>query len=148
MFLLKELPSRQMMDRYGSRYPDMDVQAVEDALTMMRRASLLIRDLEAYFSGFNLSLLRFLILIVIDREPDRASLTMGEIGERLDVSKPVMTRTIKTLEGDGLITVTQGGQDKRSKVITPTERGKHALDEVLRGYFKLISAFMQAVDDH
>ncbi|NDL58335.1 MarR family winged helix-turn-helix transcriptional regulator [Phytoactinopolyspora mesophila] len=146
MFFLKELPSREMMDRYGSRYPEMDVQAVEDALALMRRASLLIRDLEAYFSGLNLSLLRFLILIVIDREPGRSSLTMGEIIERVDISKPVMTRTVRTLEDDGLIVVAPDDRDRRSKAIVLTEHGKDVLDDVLPGYFALISDFMRAGD--
>lgn len=146
MFFLKELPSREMMERYGSHYPEMDVNAVGDALIMMRRASLLIRDLEAYFVHFDLSLLRFLILIIIDREPGKGALTMGEIKERVDVSKPVMTRTIKTLDSDGLIAVSLGGADRRSKLVLLTESGKHTLDRVLPGYFELIGNFMGAGD--
>ncbi|MCW8128037.1 MarR family transcriptional regulator [Microbulbifer halophilus] len=146
MFFLKELPSREMMERYGSRYPEMNVNAVSDALVMMRRASLLIRELEAYFARFDLSLLRFLILIIIDREPGKEALTMGEIKERVDVSKPVMTRTIKTLDSDGLVAVSHRGADRRSKLVLLTESGRRTLDKVLPGYFELIGNFMGAGD--
>ena len=64
MFFLKELPSRQTLERYSVRYPDLDVGNLEDALIMMRRASVLVRELEKYFDARGLSLLRFLILII------------------------------------------------------------------------------------
>ena len=46
MFFLKELPSRQMVDGYADQFADVDVDRVLDALRLMRRASLLIRELE------------------------------------------------------------------------------------------------------
>ncbi|MAB10201.1 MarR family transcriptional regulator [Hyphomonas sp.] len=142
MFFLKELPSRQTLERYSVRYPDLDVGNLEDALIMMRRASVLVRELEKYFDARGLSLLRFLILIVLDREPESDMLSFGEITERVDVSKPVMTRTLKALEEDGLIAV-EGGDDKRVKHVRLTEPGKEILQQTLPGYYTLINAFMQ-----
>ena len=55
MFFLKELPSRQTLERYSVRYPDLDVGNLEDALIMMRRASVLVRELEKYFDARGLS---------------------------------------------------------------------------------------------
>ena len=68
MFFLKELPSRRIIESYTGGRAGVDGGAVERALRMMRNASLLIRALEAYFSEHRLSQLRFLVLIVIDRE--------------------------------------------------------------------------------
>ncbi|MBV7257503.1 MarR family transcriptional regulator [Pacificimonas sp. WHA3] len=142
MFFLKDLPTQRMLQRYAAEHPEMDVDKVAAALTMMRRASVLIRALDAYFAAFDLSLLRFLILIVIDREAADARLTIGDIGRRIDVSKPVMTRTLKRLADGGLIDIAPDGADKRSKVVTLTAAGQDRLARTLPGYFKMISGDM------
>lgn len=143
MFFLKELPTRQMMEFYAGRFGDMEVEKVASALAMMRQASLLIRRLESYFSEHGFSQLRFLILIVIDREPEREWLGTGEIADRLDVSKPVLVRTIAAMQADGLITVETDGADARLRRVRLTEAGKDRLTAILPGYFRIISAFME-----
>lgn len=140
MFFLRDLPSRLMVEGYAGRYNRLDVEAVRDALVLMRRASLLVRRLEAYFAEHDLSQLRFLVLIVIDREPERDSLSATEIAERLDVSKPVTTRTLVRLVEDGLITIKAHPDDGRAKVARLTKAGRTTLSEVLPGYFTLLSA--------
>jgi DNA-binding MarR family transcriptional regulator len=143
MFFLKELPSRGMIEAYTSRYDGVDSETVADALHMMRRASLLIRRLEAYFAEHQLSQLRFLVLIVIDREPERTSLSPNEIAERLDVSRPVMTRTLKSLVDDALIETSGSDRDRRSKDVRLTDAGRKRLLRALPGYFALIMSFMK-----
>lgn len=141
MFFLKELPSRQMVETYALAH-GVDARTVESALTMMRRASLLIRRLEAYFAEHDLSQLRFLILIVIDREPDRHTLTIGEITERLDVAGPVITRTLRTLSEDALITIAPDKDDRRTRHVSLTFEGREKLASLLPGYFRIIDEAM------
>ncbi|WP_300057505.1 MarR family transcriptional regulator [uncultured Roseobacter sp.] len=138
MFFLKELPSRRMVDGYANRFPDVDANRVLDALLLMRRASLLIRDLEAYFAQHDLSQLRFLTLILIDREPERDCLAASEIAERLDVSRPVVTRTLQGLEKADLIAISENAEDARSRNVALTLAGKGKLDKVLPGYFAIL----------
>ena len=101
----------------------------------------MVRQLETYFAEHQLSQLRFLILIMIDREPDRNSLTISEIIDRLDVSKPVMTRTLSRLVDDALVTIEHNEDDGRAKLVRLTERGHTKLGEVLPKYFELLSQF-------
>lgn len=140
MFFLRDLPSRLMVEGYAAQHDDLDVDAVRNALVLMRRASLLVRRLEAYFAEHGLSQLRFLVLIVIDREPGRDRLSVFEITERLDVSKPVTTRTLARLVEDGLIMIEADPDDARAKVVSLTQAGRTTLSEVLPGYFALLSA--------
>ncbi|MCQ8186133.1 MarR family winged helix-turn-helix transcriptional regulator [Parvularcula maris] len=140
MFFLKELPTRLMIEGYAAKHASLDADAVEDALGLMRRASLMVRRLEAYFAEHGLSQLRFLVLIVIDREPHRDGLSVGEITDRLDVSKPVMTRTVAHLVESGLIAVEADPNDARGKVVRLTPAGRAKLAEVLPEYFVLLSA--------
>ena len=134
MFFLKELPTRQMVEGYADRIEDLDPSEVQAALETMRAASQLIRELEAYFASHNLSQLRFLAMIVIDREPERNALTAGEIADRLDVSRPVLTRTLRTLDEAGLVAIRKNGLDARSKEIALTSDGEKKLAMVLPAY--------------
>ncbi|MBO6767308.1 MAG: MarR family transcriptional regulator [Erythrobacter sp.] len=140
MFFLKELPGRQMVEGYAARFDSVDPDTVLRALELMRSASLLIRELEAYFAGHDLSQLRFLTLILIDREPERSSLTASEIADRLDVSRPVVTRTLKSLEQSDLIAIASDEHDARSKRVSLTQAGSTKLEAVLPGYFAILHA--------
>jgi DNA-binding MarR family transcriptional regulator len=142
MFFLKELPTKAMLDKYTCDLTSNEKNSITEALSIMRQASLLVRNIETYFSVHDLSQLRFLILIVIDREPDRTSLYAHEIASRLDVSRPVLTRTLKRLIEDGLLTSSNDETDKRAKKITLTKKGIACLSEVLPGYFNEINKLM------
>jgi DNA-binding MarR family transcriptional regulator len=144
MFFLKELPTRQMLETYHKRFPQMNVESVDAALHLLRRASLLMRKLDTYFVNKNLSQLRFLILIVLDRESSRDGLMASEVAARLDVSRPVTTRTLQTLKDDGLLEFASHGEDARAKLVTLTSKGRLKLRNVLPGYYKVIEEFMEA----
>ncbi|MEI6893284.1 MAG: MarR family transcriptional regulator [Colwellia sp.] len=143
MFFLKELPTKAMLDKYTSTLSSHEKNSITEALSIMRKASLLVRSIETYFCANDLSQLRFLILIVIDREPNRTSLYAHEIASRLDVSRPVLTRTLKRLIEDGLLTSSHDETDKRAKKIALTEKGITCLSKVLPGYFYEINKLME-----
>ncbi|WP_444902362.1 MarR family winged helix-turn-helix transcriptional regulator [Microbulbifer sp. SSSA007] len=145
MFFLKELPSQQMVEGYAKQFSVNNPKAIQDALTIMRDASLLLRELESYFSDHGTSQLRFLIMIVIDREPERNSLLVSEIAERIDISRPVMTRTLKSMVEDRLITMKADSSDGRAKCVALTTDGKYFLQKILPGYFRMISNFMEGL---
>lgn len=142
MFFLKDLPSQQMVQGYAEAH-GVETETIASGLAMMRRASLMIRRLESYFSERGLSQLRFLVLIVIDREPDRDTLTVGELTERLDVAGPVVARTLRLLLEDGLIAQAKDSRDARVKHVGLTGIGKETLDALLPGYLAIIAEEMQ-----
>lgn len=145
MFFLKDLPTRRMIESYSGYY-DTGPETIRDGLALLRRASLLIRRLDAYFARHGFSQLRFLFLIVIDREEDRDSLTVGEITERLDVSGPVVARTLRTLLDDGLVTKVTDENDSRIRHIALTPEGRERLTTILPGYFRIIANEMEGED--
>lgn len=128
-----------MVEGYAERHEGLDVDAVQGALALMRRASLMVRRLEAYFAEHDLSQLRFLVLIVIDREPERDGFSVSQIASKLDVSKPVMTRAMARLAEDELIVIDADPADARAKVVRLTLEGRAKLAEVLPRYFVLLS---------
>ncbi|TDR76441.1 MarR family winged helix-turn-helix transcriptional regulator [Paludibacterium purpuratum] len=142
MFFLKELPSREILQSYQTRFPAMNVDNVHDALHMLRQASLLMRQLDNYFAANDLSTLRYLILIVLEREDLPEGLMVSELAERVDVSRPVMTRTVQTLVDDGLLATRACDNDGRIKRVRLTVAGHDTLNRVLPGYYQLIDRFM------
>lgn len=138
MFFLKELPSKRMVEGYADRFEGVDPTKVLEALELMRAGSILIRELEAYFATQSLSQLRFLTLILIDREPNRTALAASEIAEKLDVSRPVITRTLQNLGQAGLVAIAASANDARSKHVSLTRSGEQKLREVLPGYFSIL----------
>jgi len=142
MFFLKELPTHQMLEKYQKRFPKMNVESVETALHLLRNASLLMRELDTYFASQKLSQLRFLILIVLDRESSSNGLMASEIAARLDVTRPLTTRTLQTLKEDGLLKFAVHSEDGRAKLVTLTTKGRHILNKVLPGYYCVIEEFM------
>lgn len=137
-----------MIEGYGDRYSPGSEASIEQALIMMRNASVLVRRIDLYFAANGLSQLRFLIMIVIDREIDRNWLTHAEIAEKLDVSKPVMTRTVQTLLKAGLLSVEADKEDGRTKRLSLTSEGQTLLFELLPGYFDTITSFMESPNAH
>lgn len=143
MFFLKELPTRLMVDRYVTEAGVGNADVVEQALSLLRAASQLSRLLDAYFHTHHLSQLKFLILVVIDREPDTDSLRQSEINERLDVSKPVLHRTVSSMLNAGLLARQEDIADSRAHQLALTEKGKTILTTILPGYFGIITDFME-----
>lgn len=146
MFFLKELPTQEMLERYSKLYSEMDLEKTDAALRLLRRASLFIRKLDQYFAKHNLSQTRFLILIILDREPDLQELAISDLGKRLDVSKPVITNTVKALCKDGLVNLDACETDMRSKKISITDYGREKLKAVLPDYYNLINEEMDHDD--
>ncbi|MEZ7197363.1 MarR family winged helix-turn-helix transcriptional regulator [Pseudodesulfovibrio karagichevae] len=147
MFFLKELPTRETLERYHERFPGMRPDVVMEALVLMKKGSLLIRSLDEYFTRHGLSQLRYMILVVIDRQPDRDEMTVTELAANLDVSKPVMTRTLKGLIEDGFIDVSVGADDRRVKLVRLTKAARDKLAAILPGYYETIQAAMKRLEE-
>ena len=79
---------------------------------------------------------------MIDREPDTDSLRQSEINQRLDISKPVLNRTVTALLKEGLLKRRDDPEDSRAHLLALTDKGKTVLAAILPGYFETISDFM------
>jgi DNA-binding MarR family transcriptional regulator len=147
MFFLKALPTNVMVDHYLADVPDGNTTAFLQALTMMRQASVLIRGIERHFAQHGLSQLKFLILIVIDREQNDDGLRHQDVSERIDVSKPVLSRSIRTLVKEGFIVEAPDDVDTRALRLKIASRGTETLRDVLPGYIEIIMDQMVRKED-
>lgn len=146
MFFLQDLPSLEMIDRYASQHAAGKAREIERTLHTLRAASRLIRVLDAYFARHDFSQLRFLILMVIDRDPERDSFTFSEIAAKTDVSKPVMSRTIRSLVESGLLVEEADEDDGRVRHYSLSPLGKEKLASLLPDYFALLTSVAEKED--
>ena len=142
MFFLTDLPTKEMISRYCHQYQTASPDRIEQALLMMKRASQLMRKLDSFFAKHDISQLKFLILVVIDREFDRNHLFAHEIAHKLDVSKPVLSRAVNALFDKGLILIEKNEKDRRANEISLTAEGKEYLKAIFPDYFQLIHDYM------
>lgn len=142
MFLLKNLPSKETLKKYKSAYPELDVSTMQLSLSLLKLSSVIIKKLEEYFSDYNLTLAKFLALIVIQREK-RDYLLISEIADHMGVSKKNTSRLLESLVREGLISIEPCSSDKRVKKVRLLVDGKRSLKLVLPGYYELLNTFLK-----
>lgn len=139
MFFLKDLPTRNMIERYAGRHAAGRGGDIDRTLTLMRDASRLIRRLDSFFAANDFSQLKFMILMVIDREPERSALTFSEIAFRIDVSRPVLSRTVSALIDAGLLSEKADKADGRVRHLSISPQGMTKLESLWPDYFELLT---------
>jgi DNA-binding MarR family transcriptional regulator len=76
------------------------------------------------------------------------SVPMSEIGSRLYISRPYMTRLADLMIADGLVERQPDSQDRRVINLTITEKGKKYLKESISWYKKDLKENFTSLDDH
>ena len=135
MFFLKDLPTPEMINQFSDVTAGTSAEAILRQLTLLRDASRTLRRVEAYLADHGFSQTQFLTIMVIVREPGRAGLSPAEIADRLDVSRPVLSKVLATMERNGLITRIAQKDDGRRVEMRLRPEGQARFDALLPGYF-------------
>ncbi len=138
MFFLKYLPTQSLILNYSEHFPSGAEPQIAEKLEMLRKASLLLRDLEEYFREQGFSFTRFLICVVLDRAEGQGGLQHSEIVDRIDVSSPVISRSLSALVDDGLVAVEIEDTNKRIRKNRLTDAGRDRLNALLPGYYEIL----------
>lgn len=140
MFFLKYLPTQSLILNYSEHFPQGAEPQISGKLEMLREASILLRNLEEYFRRADFSLTRFLICVVLDRAEASGGLQFSEVVDRIDVSPPVISRSLKALIDDGLVSVNTDADNKRIKRHHLTDDGQARLLSLMPGYYEILLA--------
>ncbi|MAI90570.1 MarR family transcriptional regulator [Ponticaulis sp.] len=136
MFFLKYLPTQSLLLNYREHFPEGSEPQIASQLEMLRKASLLLRDLDDFFREHDLSLTRFLILVILDGASNGLSHT--SIVDRIDVSSPVISRSLGALVSDGMVEVITDAENKRLKLNRLTRAGRERLLALMPGYYEIL----------
>ncbi len=145
MFLLDELPSRQILKRFAAQYPNMEIDSVFACLHVLKLASVIIRDLEAYFGEFDLSMARFIVLVVLEREQN-PQLTAADLSRKMGIAKKNVSRLLLPLEAQALIRREPSTDDARREYLLLTDKGRKKLKKALPGYYDIIQSYFCSLD--
>ena len=84
------------------------------------------------------------VLGALSRERSQVGMSIGDLARYLMVSRQNLSGLISRMERDGHVAVAASGQDRRSRVVTMTETGRHVWQDLdlpkIYGYYDAILA--------
>jgi DNA-binding MarR family transcriptional regulator len=84
------------------------------------------------------------VLGALSREKSRDGMSIGDLARYLMVSRQNLSGLISRMERDGHVVVAASGQDRRSRVVTMSESGRHVWQDLaqpkIRAYYEEILA--------
>jgi DNA-binding MarR family transcriptional regulator len=146
MFFLKDLPTPDTLQAMATRFPDLEPSALTACAELLRTGSDLLAGFEKFLRGHGLSQGRFLILVVLYRDPVNG-LMPTVLAEKIGVTKATMTGLLDTMEKDGLIERRPCPGDRRSHLVEIRSKAVKMLEEILPTYYKLISYTMSLLSE-
>ena len=86
------------------------------------------------------------VLGALSREKAQGGMSIGDLARYLMVSRQNLSGLISRMERDGHVAVAPSGQDRRSRVVTMTESGRHvwqvlALPKIRAYYDEILADF-------
>ena len=142
MLLLRDLPRYEMLQEKSKRYPELDANAVEATLVLLRVASDVFEGMGAHLGRQNISQGRFMVLVLLDRCPRSEGISPSEIADQLGVTRATVTGLLDGLEKDDLISREMHPEDRRAFCIELTPKGRQFLAAMLPEHYRRIAGLM------
>lgn len=101
--------------------------------------SLLEKKIAEYLRPFNLSPIKFNVLMVVKHQGKDKGLSQIDISSRLIISASNMTRLLDRMSKEGLIVRSSQQGDRRVNLVKITKKGSALLDKVWPGYYTKMS---------
>ncbi|CAG0982736.1 Transcriptional repressor MprA [Methylophilaceae bacterium] len=146
MLQLRDLPSRETLQKFALRYPQADISAISAFLHLLRVATDLSIALDECLSRHGLLQGRWWVLILLMRE-ETLTATPSVLAGKAGVTRATMTGLLDGLERDGLVERLLDVNDRRSISIKLTQAGQTRLDEVMPDYYSRLRACMVDLDE-
>jgi len=143
----KDMPKHEALKAHAARYPDLDPSAVETCIALVRVAGEMIGGFNEHFARHGTSQGRFIIMILLNRDPDQ-SLSPSELAEMSSVSRATVTGLLDGLESEGLVKRVPTASDRRSHSILLTAKGKRFMNKMLPDHFRRMAGLMSELDEN
>lgn len=146
MFVLRDLPRQEDLERFKADYPELDIAKMRGYLTLVKVGTDFMKNIDQYLKGHGIQQNRFMILAILLRNPN-TSISASEIAQGIGVKRPTITGLLDGLERSGLISRSTDPNDRRSVLVAPTRKVHEYMREILPGYYSLINESMNAVSE-
>ena len=146
MLLLRDLPRYEMLQEKSKRYPELDANAVDATLVLLRVASDVFEGLSAHLARQDISQGRFMVMMLLDSAETGVGILPSEIAQQLGVTRATVTGLLDGLEKCGLISRQMHPDDRRAFCIEITPKGRSFLADLLPGHYRRIAGLMAHLD--
>lgn len=144
MFLLREHPDQECLQRLLERYPQMEVESLNGIMALVRTSADITECFEKFLAQHGLSHGRFAIMMFLNRNPD-APVNQTQIAEAYGVSKATITGLIDGLERDAMVERLPDPHDRRATLVHLAPAGHKFLAGFLPDHFRGIAEVMSGL---
>src|ERR1019366_9653183 len=141
MFLVKDLPKYEAIRARVTRYPEIDPDAVEAFLILMRAGSDVVMAVERYFVRHKMSHAGFSVLMLLHRQP-KVGLNPSDLANRCGVTRATMTGLLDSLQRQKLIRRERDQTDRRTVLVLLNDFGIEVLESLLHDYYRRVAFLM------
>ncbi len=145
MFLLRDLPDQDCLQRLKTRYPQMESESIRAIMCLVRTANDVTEGFERFLAKHGLSHGRFAILMYLNRNPE-TSVNQTHLAEAYGVSKATITGLIDGLERDTMVERLPDPTDRRASLVRLAPAGREFLAAFLPDHFLAVSRVMSGLD--
>lgn len=145
MFLLRDLPDQECLDRLRVRYPQLEVESVRAIMCLIRTAHDVTDGFERFLAKHGLSHGRFAILMYLNRNPE-TPVNQTHLADAYGVSKATITGLIDGLERDAMVERLPDPGDRRASLVRLAPAGAKFLSDFLPDHFRAVAALVSGLD--
>jgi DNA-binding MarR family transcriptional regulator len=142
VFLLRDLPKYESLRCQAERYSGVDPSACAATLLTLRVASDVLEAIEEHLAARGLSVARFTVLMLLNREPEKG-LKPSELAEKAGVTRATMTGLLEGLVREGLVRRCSCPNDRRMCSIVLTAKATRKLGSILPDYYERVAGLMK-----
>ncbi len=146
MFLLRDLPDHECLQRLRVRYPQMDVESIRAIMCLIRTAHDVTDGFERFLAKHGLSHGRFAILMYLNRKPE-TPVNQTHLAEAYGVSKATITGLIDGLERDAMVERLPDPADRRASLVRLAPAGDAFLADFLPNHFRSVAELMSGLGE-
>ena len=145
MFLLRDLPDQECLQRLKARYPQMDVESIRAIMCLIRTTHDVTDGFERFLAKHGLSHGRFAIMMYLNRNPE-TPVNQTHLAEAYGVSKATITGLIDGLERDAMVERLPDPADRRASLVRLAPAGQSFLAGFLPDHFRCVTTMMAGLD--
>lgn len=114
-------------------------------LGIVRLAGYLLKVADRFFKPYSITSVQYNVLVILNSSLNKIS--QSELGTQLVVSRSDITGIIDRLEKAGYVKREDSLEDRRTKFISLTEKGKDLIKSVENNYFETLKQIVFLLDN-
>lgn len=135
------MPSRAELERHARTVPEIHPNEVLAMLTILQTAGTIqSRIMDVIQREYRLSEGKLCVLIQLHQSPEGAA--PSTLAERAGITRASVSVMLRNLQQDGLVTLEAEAEDRRTKCVRLTDKGRVFMEKVLPEHYLRITKLM------